>query len=152
MLKMSPFVITSPHYYTIPRNKVRKVHMGPTWGRQDQGGPDVGPMNLAIRDLTVVYRHLTCVATTVGATLHICLAVTIFSAPLKTSTGYSGRKERTKTWKRNLDMMLLSSSNQNIISWYIIMINLEFDVSESRILLYIFRIKCIETLPRWFWI
>ena len=25
--------------------------MGPTWGRQDPGGPHVGPMNLAIRDM-----------------------------------------------------------------------------------------------------
>ena len=24
--------------------------MGPTWGRQDPGGPHVGPMNLAIRE------------------------------------------------------------------------------------------------------
>ena len=26
--------------------------MGPTWGRQDQGGSHVGPMNLAIRVYT----------------------------------------------------------------------------------------------------
>ena len=31
-----------------PDNKVYGVNMGPTWGRQDPGGPHVGPMNLAI--------------------------------------------------------------------------------------------------------
>ena len=25
-----------------------KVHVGPIWGRQDPGGPHVGPMNFAI--------------------------------------------------------------------------------------------------------
>ena len=29
-------------------SKIRGVNMGPTWGRQDPGGPHVGPMNLAI--------------------------------------------------------------------------------------------------------
>ena len=27
--------------------------MGPIWGRQDQGGPHVGPMNFAIWDVTL---------------------------------------------------------------------------------------------------
>ena len=31
-----------------PDIKVREAYMGPTWGRQDQGGPHVNPMNLAI--------------------------------------------------------------------------------------------------------
>ena len=31
-----------------PDSKVHGVSMGPTWGRQDPGGPNVGPMNLAI--------------------------------------------------------------------------------------------------------
>ena len=36
----------------IPDNKVHGANMGPTWGRQDPGGTHVGPMNLAIRDVT----------------------------------------------------------------------------------------------------
>ena len=32
-----------------PDSKVHEGYMGPTWGRQDPGGPHVGPMNLAIR-------------------------------------------------------------------------------------------------------
>ena len=32
----------------VPDSKVHGTHMGPTWGRQDPGGPHVGPMNLAI--------------------------------------------------------------------------------------------------------
>ena len=31
-------------------NKVHGANMGPIWGRQDPGGPYVGPMNLAIWD------------------------------------------------------------------------------------------------------
>ena len=31
-----------------PDNKVHGANMGPIWGRQDQGGPHVGPMNFAI--------------------------------------------------------------------------------------------------------
>ena len=35
----------------IPNNKVHGANMGPKWGRQDPGGPYVGPMNLAIWDV-----------------------------------------------------------------------------------------------------
>ena len=34
--------------YTNPDSKVHGANMGPTWGRQDPGGPHVGRMNLAI--------------------------------------------------------------------------------------------------------
>ena len=33
---------------TDPDNKIHGANMGPTWGRQDPGGPHVGPMNLVI--------------------------------------------------------------------------------------------------------
>ena len=33
-----------------PDSKVHGANMGPNWGRQDPGGPQVGPMNLAIWD------------------------------------------------------------------------------------------------------
>ena len=33
---------------TFPDSKVHGANMGPTWGRQDPGGPHVGPMNLVI--------------------------------------------------------------------------------------------------------
>ena len=32
----------------VPESKVHVVNMGPIWGRQDPGGPHVGPMNFAI--------------------------------------------------------------------------------------------------------
>ena len=35
----------------IPDSKVHEAYMGPTWGRQDPGGPHVCPMNLAIGDV-----------------------------------------------------------------------------------------------------
>ena len=33
-----------------PDSKVHGVNIGPIWGRQDPGGPHVGPMNFAISD------------------------------------------------------------------------------------------------------
>ena len=33
-----------------PDSKVRGANVGPTWGRQDPGGPHVGHMNFAIWD------------------------------------------------------------------------------------------------------
>ena len=35
---------------TAPDSKVHGANMGPIWGRQDPGGPHVGPMNFAIWD------------------------------------------------------------------------------------------------------
>ena len=34
--------------YAVPDSKVHGANMGPIWGRQDLGGPHVGPMNFAI--------------------------------------------------------------------------------------------------------
>ena len=42
---------------TYPDNKVHGTNMGPIWGRQDPGGPHVGPMNLVIRD-TLIARFI----------------------------------------------------------------------------------------------
>ena len=43
---------------TVPDSKVYGAHMGPIWGRQDPGGPYVGPMNLAIWDVGCVVQIL----------------------------------------------------------------------------------------------
>ena len=60
------FLLTDPWHYTVyhsweghttPDSKVHEAYMGPTWGRQDPGGPHVGPMNLAIRDVTAARRQ-----------------------------------------------------------------------------------------------
>ena len=32
----------------VPDSKVHGANMGPIWGRQDPGGPHVGPMNFGI--------------------------------------------------------------------------------------------------------
>ena len=42
------FVITWAAYLSFPYSKVHGANMGPIWGRQDPGGPHVGPMNFAI--------------------------------------------------------------------------------------------------------
>ena len=38
----------------VPDSKVHGANMGPIWGRQDPGGPHVGPMNFAIWGLTAI--------------------------------------------------------------------------------------------------
>ena len=45
------------HYY--PDSKVHGTNMGPIWGRQDPGGPHIGPMNFAICVDLLLSRHLT---------------------------------------------------------------------------------------------
>ena len=35
-----------------PDSKVHGANIGPIWGRQDPGGPHVGPMNFAIWDFS----------------------------------------------------------------------------------------------------
>ena len=39
-----------------PDSKVHGANMGPIWGRQDPGGPSVGPMNFAIWD--AIWTHV----------------------------------------------------------------------------------------------
>ena len=40
--------MTGDELINYPNSKVRGANMGPIWGRQDPGGPHVGPMNFAI--------------------------------------------------------------------------------------------------------
>ena len=42
----------------IPDSKVHGANMGPTWGRQDPGGPQIGPMNFGIWDIICGSPHL----------------------------------------------------------------------------------------------
>ena len=43
-------LLAMPQLNEIPDNKVHGAIMGPIWGRQDPGGPHIGPMNFAIWD------------------------------------------------------------------------------------------------------
>ena len=42
----SAIYLLDKHPMTTPDSKVQGANMGPIWGRQDPGGPHVGPMNL----------------------------------------------------------------------------------------------------------
>ena len=44
--------------YASPDSKVHGANMGPIWGRQDPGGPHVGPMNFAIWDPSMRHQSL----------------------------------------------------------------------------------------------
>ena len=43
-----------------PDSKVHGANMGPIWGRQDPGGPHVGPMNFAIWEAMPQIYHDRC--------------------------------------------------------------------------------------------
>ena len=43
-----------------PDSKVNGANMGPIWGRQDPGGPHVGPIIFAIWETILIMHMLTC--------------------------------------------------------------------------------------------
>ena len=43
-----------------PDSRVHGANMGPIWGRQDPGGPHVGPMNFAIFSIIVGSENVIC--------------------------------------------------------------------------------------------
>ena len=54
-----------------PDSKVHGASMGPTWGRQDPGGPHVGPINFAIWVTTLHCIELTHLIQTIIAYLTV---------------------------------------------------------------------------------
>ena len=42
----------------MPDSKVHRVNIGPIWGRQDPGGPQVGPMNFIIWDVSLWHSDM----------------------------------------------------------------------------------------------
>ena len=52
--------------YSSPDSKVHGAIMGPIWGRQDPGGPHVGPINFAIWETTAATMMTLLFATRVG--------------------------------------------------------------------------------------
>ena len=56
----------------VPDSKVHGAIMGLTWGRQDPGGPDVGPMNFAIWG---GYHIHTCYTNTFGDLIYTAFTV-----------------------------------------------------------------------------
>ena len=64
--------------HSVPDNKIHGANMGPIWGRQDRGGPHVGPVNLAIwgalkKTSTVYFKF---------QTIHIHVSILICSQNL----------------------------------------------------------------------
>ena len=55
LLSMSPYGVSTPHgvkhvssqIYKLPDSEVHGANMRPIWGRQNPGGPHVGPMKFA---------------------------------------------------------------------------------------------------------
>ena len=48
LIKHHTFSFKKIYMKMSPDSKVHEANMGPIWGRQDPGGPQVGPMNFAI--------------------------------------------------------------------------------------------------------
>ena len=61
----SPNMVRTFYMAVFPDSKVHGAHMGPTWGRQDPGGPHVVHMNLAIWVVSIG----------VGVFIRLCLNV-----------------------------------------------------------------------------
>ena len=58
----SEMIFSNLHHHLIqcyPNSKVHGASMGPIWGRQDPGGPHVGPMNFAIWVVTEKHTYST---------------------------------------------------------------------------------------------
>ena len=50
VLNKAMAMMTEDPLLIIPDSKGQGANMGPIWGRQDPGGPHVGPMNFSIWD------------------------------------------------------------------------------------------------------
>ena len=59
---------------TIPDSKVHGANMGSIWGRQDPGGPHVGPMSFAIRD-TICSNRCRCIVLSKYKNLQLSLVM-----------------------------------------------------------------------------
>ena len=60
-VKCRPFCLGAgdPEDERYPDSKVPGANMGPIWGRQDPGGPHIGPMNFAVWvDFNVIFFKL----------------------------------------------------------------------------------------------
>ena len=64
-------VMTAQISSNSPDSKVRGANMGPIWGRQDPGGPHVGPMNFAIW-VNFLFNILTRIRTMKTPSLALC--------------------------------------------------------------------------------
>ena len=54
---LADLFVTRPQWVSTPDSKVHGANMGLIWGRQDPGGPHVGPMNFAIWDWHLLSLH-----------------------------------------------------------------------------------------------
>ena len=82
-----PKLLLLPSTQDHPESKVHRANMGPIWGREDPGGPHVGPMNLAIRANNVIDR-----VGTDGMLSYQCLAVLLLMPGVEPNPGGVLRK------------------------------------------------------------
>ena len=62
-------------WYTLTDNKIHGANMGPTWVLTAPDGPNVGPMNLAIRAITMPYGDQTGAWSIVACLQCVCIMV-----------------------------------------------------------------------------
>ena len=65
--------------FLLRNSKVHGANMGPIWGRQDPGGPHVGPMNFAIWVVfrTCSYNHPLLNMNILEGNIHICTVISL---------------------------------------------------------------------------
>ena len=100
-----------------PDSKVHGANMGPIWGRQDPGGPHVGPMNLVIwvDQYHACWRHITrqIARPWFNIKMHCGDKMTVRSSYLHNRISYTG-KMTSLYWKSLQD------------SWWLCMISTFF--------------------------
>ena len=69
----------------IPYSKVHGANMGPIWGRQDPGGPHIGPMNFAIWDGSKMWQMKHIDGLEQGCSISIANALEILQSCTKPS-------------------------------------------------------------------
>ena len=78
----------------LPDSKVHGVNMRPIWGRQDPGGPHVGPMNFAIWAVATNTkytngRHRVCTHICFVWWIHSCHTLMIYFGPFQYGSSYA---------------------------------------------------------------
>ena len=107
-----------------PDSKVHQANMGPIWGRQDPGGPHVGPMNFAnwvvlngaqsthMRRLVSLFNVVTCC-------IYMCATIFLWKFAQLTQLSFYPRHLQPLT-ERHLSLYLCCSYFSDIFysSWY----------------------------------
>ena len=110
-----------------PESKVHGARMGSIRGRQDPGGPHVGPINLAIKEVIIAQWHefrdpvsFPGILFDLGTTSLVCESVDVISYNVRTAQHYVMQFVKNK-FRRKHDYGIINIQYQvNIFSCYFV--------------------------------